>query len=257
MKTVILCGGQGTRLKEETEFKPKPLVEIGGKPILWHIMKIYSHYGFNDFVLCLGYKGNMIKDYFLNYGLHGNDFSLNLKSSKVSRLEERVEDWNITFADTGQETQPGGRIKLIEKYISEDTFMVTYGDGVADIELDKLVNHHANLGRIATITGVHPNSKFGTMEVDGDLITNFHEKPKLKDWVSGGFFVFDRKVFDYFEASGSFSVEENVFRKLAGEQELALYKHTGSWRCMDTYKDTKSLNEVWAAGNPSWKVWGD
>lgn len=256
MKTVILCGGQGTRLKEETEFKPKPLVEVGGMPILWHIMKTYSHYGFNDFVLCLGYKGNMIKDYFRNLSLHMNDAQLSMKDGILGVLGDN-EDWRITFADTGLNTEPGGRIKLIEKYINEDTFLVTYGDGVANINLEELVKFHNKAGKIGTLTGVHPRSKYGTMEVQGDLILDFHEKPVIKDWVSGGFFVFDRKVFDYFKPKGEYSIEEKVFKQLADERQLALYKHEGSWYCMDTYKDTQTLSQLWQEGKAEWKIWDD
>ncbi len=257
MKTVILCGGQGTRLREETEFKPKPLVEIVGKPILWHIMKIYAHYGFNDFILCLGYKGDMIKDHFLNYKFRDRDFELNLKNGKAKSLGTHAEDWNITFADTGLETQPGGRIKSIEQYVKDENFMVTYGDGVADINLDNLVAQHNKSGMLATITGVHPNSKFGIINVSGDTVLDFQEKPRLNEWISGGFFVFNRSVLDYFEKTGPFSVEENVFKKLAQEKKLGLYKHDRSWYCMDTYKDTQTLNQLWNEGKAAWKVWGD
>ena len=252
-KVVILCGGIGTRLKEETEFKPKPLVEIGGLPILWHIMKHYSHYGYNDFILCLGYKGEMIKEYFLNYESMKSDFTLNLGRKGRMVHTQTQEDWNITFAETGDETQTGGRIKKIEKYIDGEFFLVTYGDGVSDIDINKLVEFHKEKGKIGTITGVHPWSKYGTVHIDeNNIITEFREKPILKDIINGGFFVFNRKIFDYL--TEDCMLEKEPFNKLASEKQLALFKYEGFWHCMDTYKDSLDLNKMWEKGAP-WKTW--
>lgn len=255
-KVVILCGGMGTRLKEETEFRPKPLVNIGAFPILWHIMKHYSHYGFDDFVLCLGYKGDMIKDYFLNYDWMSNDFTLNLGKGKgqLSNHTSSTEDWNITFADTGAETNTGGRIKRIEKYIKEENFLATYGDGVSDANIKELLDFHRNKNKTGTILGVHPWSKYGTVHADENgIITNFTEKPMLKDTINGGFFVFRKEVFDYLD--NNCVLEKEPFEKLAKEKQLALFRHDGFWHCMDTYKDFQELNSIWEKGNAPWKVW--
>ncbi len=196
MKAVILCGGRGTRLREETEFKPKPLVEIGGKPMLWHIMKIYSQYGIKDFILCLGYKGDMIKDYFLNYETRSHDFNINLKSGKLNVLNNSMEDWNITCVDTGLNAETGARIKKIEKYIDDDEFFLTYGDGVADIDIDELYKFHKDHGKIGTVTAVRPLSRFGLLSISGEnLITDFSKKSLVHDgWIDGGFFVFNKKI---------------------------------------------------------------
>jgi len=255
MKVVILCGGMGTRLKEETEFKPKSLVEVGGVPILWHIMKIYSSQGFNDFILCLGYKGDMIKEYFLNYYLLNNSFTYNLKSKKVLKHEGKPEDWNITFADTGEKTLVTGRIKKIQKYIKEDTFMITYGDGVADINLTSLLRYHQEKKKVITITGIHPSSKYGMVDIDENgLVMGFRQKPKLRDLVNGGFFVCNKKFFDYLKKDAD---EEEVFVEIAKQRQMALYKHEGFWACMDTFKDAQSLNDIWNSGKVPWKIWKD
>ncbi len=255
-KVVILCGGMGTRLKEETEFRPKPLVEIGGRPILWHIMKIYAYYGYKDFVLCLGYKGNMIKEYFMNYECMNNDFTINLghKRDITFHGSHNEVDWNITLADTGLETNTGGRIKRIEKYIKEPLFLATYGDGVADIDLDALLDYHLEKGKIATITGLHPLSKYGVFEVDGDgLVGSFKEKPRLDDWVSGGFFVFDRRIFDYLDENSI--LEKEPMERLAREGKMAVYHHKGFWQSMDTFKDAMALNRIWNRGGVPWRIW--
>lgn len=254
-KVVILCGGMGTRLREETEFKPKPMVKIGDMPILWHIMKTYSHYGFKDFILCLGYKGEMIKDYFVNYGWMSNDFKLNLKSGNREQFRDNgVEDWNITFADTGQETQTGGRIKRIEKYIDGDHFLATYGDGVGNVDIKKLVAFHMQQKKVGTLTGLHPWSKYGTVHVAPDhTITAFQEKPILKDWINGGFFVFNTRMFDYLD--DGCILEQGPFEQLAKEKKLSLYKHDGFWHSMDTYKDVLDLNAIWSKRNAPWHVW--
>ena len=255
-KVVILCGGMGTRLREETEFKPKPLVHIGNMPILWHIMKHYSHYGYKDFVLCLGYKGEMIKEDFLNYEWMSNDFTLNLGEGKEKLVNHTntVEDWNITFAGTGDNTDTGGRIKRIEKYITEDNFLVTYGDGVSDVDINQLVAFHKQKNKIGVITGVHPWSKYGTVHRDeNDIINKFKEKPILKDLINGGFFVFKKQIFDYLD--DNCILEKEPFEKLAEERQLALFKHDGFWHCMDTYKDALDLNKIWESRKAPWRIW--
>ncbi len=233
MKTVILCGGEGTRLRELTDYIPKPLVEIGGKPILWHIMKIYSHYGWNDFVLCLGHKGDLIEDY--------------LKKN-------REEGWNITFADTGLNTNTGGRIKKIERYIDDELFFATYGDGLADIDLDALLRFHKAGKKMATITCVNPPSQFGAVEISGDdSITYFREKPSTSQWINGGFFVFARAVFDLVRENDV--LEKEPFEALVRKKQMAAYKLTRYWGCMDTFKDMQVLNTLWKENKASWKVW--
>jgi len=257
IQTVILCGGMGTRLREETEFKPKPIVEVGGKPILWHIMKIYSHCGFNDFVLALGYKGNQIKDYFLRQKYYTCDFVFNPSQGKISNFVERGEvenDFNIIFAETGLETPHGERVLKLKNYIKEDIFMVTYGDGVADININKLVEFHKAHGKIATITGVHPVSRWGLMNVDqNNLITEFSQKPQLYDYTNGGFMVFNKEFFNYLKEG---DMIEDALSRLIPEKQLALYKHDGCWYCMDTYRDFIQLNKIWEK-DPKWKIWGN
>ena len=253
MKTVILCGGFGTRLREETEFRPKPMIMIGDKPLLWHIMKLYSHYGFNDFILCLGYKGEVIKDYFLEYDLINSDFTIRLGTKEITRhsIFYDESDWQVTLADTGNGTLTGGRVKKIEKYIDEDTFIMTYGDGLSNINLKELIRFHRDKGKIATVTGVRPVARFGELSVDGDLVKTFSEKPQIENgWISGGFFVFQRKIFDYLDEQCM--LERAPLEKLARENQLAVYKHSGYWRCMDTYRDLEALNQAWASGRPGW-----
>jgi glucose-1-phosphate cytidylyltransferase len=254
MKTIILCGGQGTRMKEETEFKPKPLVEIGGKPILWHIMKIYSYYGYNEFILALGYKGNMIKEYFLHWRTFLNDFTLTTKNNEITFHNNDCDDFKITFVDTGTETLPGERILRCQKYIPKEDpeFMVTYGDGVIDLNINDLLDFHRKQKTIGTITGIHPRFKFGTAVVNSDnLVKNFSEKPILDDWVNGGFMVFKKKVFSYLRHG---ETEHPALRRLSKEKKLSLFKHNGSWACMDTHKEHEELNKYWAE-DPFWKIW--
>ncbi|MCD4813025.1 glucose-1-phosphate cytidylyltransferase [bacterium] len=255
MKTIILCGGTGTRLREETEYKPKPLVEIGGMPILWHIMKHYARYGMTDFALALGYKGSMIKEYFMNFDWMSNDFTLDLKAKqeKIIHFDHPPEDWRVTFADTGLKIPTGGRIKRMEKYIQEDTFLVTYGDGVSDVDIGALVSFHKHHGKIATLTGVHPSSPFGVLESEDGLVSSFKEKPFLAGLINGGFFVFDKRIFDYLEDDTV--LEEAPLRQLAEEKQLAVYQHEGFWACMDTFKDVERLNTMWEKGNSPWKTW--
>ena len=256
MQVVILCGGRGTRMEHETEFRPKPMVTIGGKPILWHIMKIYATYGHKDFILCLGYKSEVIKRYFLDYEAMNRDFTIILGCEhKIEFHDEHDEEnFRVTLADTGLETNTGGRIKRIEKYITGDTFFATYGDGVADIDLDALLRYHQAHGKIATVTGVHPFSRFGVVEANDDgLVTQFREKPQVGGFVSGGFFVFNRRVFDYLDENSV--LETEPLERLAADGELALYRHEGFWQCMDTPTDLRVLNELWLSGRAPWRVW--
>ena len=233
MKVVILCGGKGERLREHTEAIPKPLVEIGNKPILWHIMKCYSYYGFNKFVLCLGYKGEKIKDYF-----NGNN----------------EEGWDIEFADTGQETNTGGRIKKIEKYIETEDFMATYGDGVSDINIKELIDYHKKHEKTATMTCINLRSNFGLVDINNNnIVTGFEEKPFMTMWINGGFFVFNKKIFSYLDESSI--LERTPMERLAKDGQLVAYKYNGFWECMDTYKDTRILNEAFDRGQAKWMVW--
>ena len=261
MKTVILCGGIGYRLKEETEFKPKPMVLIGGKPILWHIMKIYSHFGFNEFIIALGYKGDQIKQYFLNQKYYQNNISISTKTGKTilhkgRKNENRSDDFKITFVDTGEETLPGERILRVKNYIpkTDQNFMVTYGDGVADIDIKKLVSFHKRQGSVGTITGVHPRSKYGLLKINNKFIAeSFVEKPVLKERTNGGFMVFKREFFNFIKPN---EFEHEGLKRLVSKRELSIYMHDGFWHAMDTYNDVNSLNKYWME-NPKWKVWQD
>ncbi len=254
-KVVILCGGKGTRLREQTEFIPKALVRVGEMPVLWHVMKIYSHYGYNNFVLCLGYKGYMIKEYFMNLEWIENDFTLNLKSKseRIINHNLNVEDWNITFAETGLDTPTGGRIKKIEKYIQDETFFVTYCDGLSNVNIKNLYESHLKKNKTATLTVVHPISQFGIIETSNGLATSFKEKPYMKGFINGGFFVFNRKIFDYLKENSV--LEEGPLRKLVKERKLAVYKHKDFWSCVDTFKDVERFNYMWEKGNRPWVVW--
>lgn len=257
MKVVILCGGIGYRLKEETEFKPKPMVFIGNQPILWHIMKIYSHFGFNEFIIALGYKGEYIKDYFLNQKYFTDNFTLHTKTGYAKLHKHKrnnKDDFKITFVDTGQETLPGERILRIKDFIPEtdENLMVTYGDGVADLNIKELVKFHKKQGSIGTITGVHPRSKYGLLSIDEKFIVQqFLEKPVLMDWTNGGFMVFKKEFFKYLR-KGEF--EHPALQKLVKEKQLSVYTHDGFWHCMDTYADVENLNRLWAE-DPKWKLW--
>ena len=232
MKVAILCGGKGTRLREKTDSIPKALVEVGGRPILWHIMKIYGAYGFNEFILCLGYKGQMIKDYF----------------------SDSKEQWKIDFADTGEETNTGGRIKKIEPLIKEETFMVTYGDGVSDLDIRKLLEFHRAHGKTGTLTAINPPSQFGLLDIQKDgLVGSFREKPPMDRWINGGFFVFQKKFFSYLGENDV--LEQAPLERLAKDGHLVAHRHNSYWKCMDTYKDTLTLNEAWEKGQAPWKVW--
>lgn len=256
MKTIILCGGIGYRLKEETEFKPKPMVQIGGKPILWHIMKIYSHYGFNEFIIALGYKGDYIKQYFLNEKDMIHDFTLDTLTgdTKIHRKNGNSEDFKITFVNTGEETLPGERILRVKNYIpsTDENFMVTYGDGVSDVNIKKLVKFHLKQNTIGTVTGVHPRSKYGLLRASGEnKVEEFIEKPILKDWVNGGFMVFKKDVFQYLRKE---EMEHEALKRLVKKMELSIYIHRGFWHSMDTYPDVENLNKYWKE-DPKWRVW--
>jgi glucose-1-phosphate cytidylyltransferase len=260
-QVVILCGGEGTRLREETEFKPKALVEIGGRPILWHLMRIYHHWGYRRFVLCLGYKGEMIKVYFLNYQWRDADFTLDLKSGlKTPRQRPGgdanggVEDWEITFVETGARTQTGGRLNRARAYIETDTFLFNYCDGLSDVDLDALVDFHRKRGRAATLTGFHPRSRYGVVRADeNDVVYHWQEKPMMTDMTSGGFFVMDHRVFEYLD--DDCVLEVGPIDRMSADQQLALYTHSGFWFSMDTYKEALTLNDMWARGDAPWKLW--
>jgi len=257
MKVVILAGGLGTRLSEETVLKPKPMVEIGGMPILWHIMKIYSSYGFNDFVICLGYKGYMVKEYFANYFLHKSDVTINLSNNSVKVHDSQAEPWNITLVDTGNESMTGGRIKRIQPYTNNETFMLTYGDGVSDINIAQLAKYHKEHGKFCTVTSVQPSGRFGALNIlEDDSVHSFMEKPKGDGtWVNGGFFVCEPNVFDYIKNGDSTIWEQRPMEQIANDGEMNAYKHTGFWRPMDTLKDKHDLNEMWNSNNAPWKIW--
>lgn len=258
MKVIILCGGTGTRLKEETEYKPKPMVYVGGKPIIWHIMKTYASFGYNEFILALGYKADYIKDFFLNQKAFTSDFTLKTKSHETSfHLEHRkeVDDFIITFVDTGLETLPGERILQCKEYIpkTDDKFMITYGDGVSNLNIKRLVSFHDRSKTIATITGVHPRSKFGMLNVNKrNLVTSFVEKPVLSDWVNGGFMVCKRAFFSYLRTG---ETEHPALIRLMKKRQLSIYKHNDFWYSVDTYKELDDLNAIWKTNNAPWKIW--
>jgi len=257
MKVVMLCGGLGTRLREETEFRPKPMVDIGGRPMLWHIMKLYAHFGFQDFVLCLGYRGSMIKEYFLNYEAMNNDFTISLgRQSRIRYNDGHAEqDFRVTLAETGFDTMTGGRIKRIQRYIAEDTFMVTYGDGVADLDIGRLAAYHKSHGKLATATTVRPFSRFGIAAVDAqDDIKQFIEKPRSEGWISAGFFVFQRAVFDYLGGDDCV-LEREPLERLAADGQLKAFRHEGFFYAMDTYREYQYLNHLWSSGRAPWKLW--
>lgn len=259
MKVVILCGGQGTRLREETEYRPKPLVDVGGRPILWHIMKLYAHHQVRDFVLCLGYRGQMIKDYFLNYEAMTNDFTICL--GKQNRIiyhgAHEEQDFNVTLADTGQDSMTGSRVKQVARYVEEEErFMVTYGDGLSDVDVSKLLAFHKSHGRLATITTVKPYSRFGIVDIDQkQRVHAFAEKPQVEGWASAGFFVFEKKVLDYLDSDPACILERAPLEKLASDGQLMAYQHEGFFFAMDTYREYLYLNELWNGGKAPWAVW--
>lgn len=257
MKVLILAGGMGTRLSEETDIRPKPMVEIGGRPILWHIMKQYSRYGHNDFVVLLGYKGYYIKEYFANYFLHQSDITIDLSTNKLEVHSNSSEPWRITLLDTGAQTMTGGRIKRAEKFIGGETFLLTYGDGVCDVDMDKQIAFHRSHGCAATMTSVQPDGRFGTFEANGEgMVSRFLEKPRGDgSWINGGFFVCEPRVLDYITDGDATVFEQQPLQTLAREGELRTFRHPGFWKCMDTLRDKTELNELWKSGHAPWKTW--
>ncbi|MHC1776994.1 MAG: glucose-1-phosphate cytidylyltransferase [Lentimicrobium sp.] len=259
MKTIILCGGMGTRLREETEYKPKPMVEIGGKPILWHIMKHYAHYGYKEFILALGYKGDVIRDYFLNFYNYNSDFTVDLANNGQVEIHNACikEDWKITLVETGDESMTGYRTKLCGKYIIEDRFMLTYGDAVSNVNIEELVEFHREKDTIGTVTGVYPPSRFGDLVIEGDMISQF--KQQLKDAdnqapINGGYFVFKREFLDLIPDSPKINLENEPIDSLVEQDQLSIYRHKDFWQCMDTYRDNQFLEKLWKE-NPVWKLW--
>ncbi len=255
MRTVILAGGFGTRLGEETVSKPKPMVEIGGRPILWHIMKSYHHYGHREFVLALGYKGEVIKRYFRDYHSLSTDFTVSLKSGEIQTHAKDIEDWLVHAFDTGQDVMTGGRVKRLEPHLSKETFMLTYGDGVSNVDVNKLLAFHKTHGKIATVTAVRPPARFGGLVFDGDRVAEFTEKPQIGEgWINGGFMVFEPAVFKYLEGDHSV-LEADALEALARDGQLMAYKHDAFWQCMDTVRDLGVLEGLWKGGAPPWKSW--
>ena len=255
MKAVILAGGFGTRLSEETMSKPKPMVEIGGRPILWHIMKMYSAHGVNDFVICCGYKGYMIKEYFANYFLHMSDVTFDMANNQMEVHKRHAEPWHVTLVDTGEKTMTGGRLKRVRGFLDEDDFCFTYGDGIGDIDITSLINFHRREGRLATLTATQPPGRFGALNLREGKITSFQEKPHGDGgWINGGFFVLSPKVLEYIDNDASVW-EREPMERLAKESQFSAYVHRGFWKPMDTLRDKMHLEELWASGNPPWKVW--
>ena len=257
MKVVILAGGFGTRISEESDLKPKPMIEIGGKPILWHIMKIYSHYGFNDFIICCGYKGYVIKDYFHHYYLHQTDITIDLRKNEIEYHDSSSEPWRVTLVDTGLNTMTGGRIKRIQRFVGDEPFMLTYGDGVSDVNIKSLLEFHKQNKRLATLTAVQPSGKFGALSIDNkNAVIQFQEKPKGDGaWINGGFFVCEPGIFDYIRSGDETIWERQPLEDLSSDGQLGAYKHEGFWHPMDTLRDKNELERLWASGNAPWKVW--
>jgi glucose-1-phosphate cytidylyltransferase len=257
MKVVIFAGGKGSRISEESQLRPKPMIEIGGKPILWHIMKHYAAYGHHDFIICLGYKGEMIKEYFLNYYSHNSDLTIDLSGNKVNVQESNCEEFRVSLIDTGLETMTAGRLKQVQKYVGEQTFMLTYGDGVSDIDINKLIAFHQEKHCLATMTGVQPQSRFGILDIDDeDMVRHFQEKPKNENvWINGGFFVLEPGIFDYLhDDADEVMWERQPLEDICRDRQLSVYKHKGFWKCMDTLRDKIELNQLWEK-EPKWKNW--
>ncbi len=256
MKAVILAGGLGTRISEESHLKPKPMIDIGGKPILWHILKIYSFHGINEFVICCGYKGYLIKEYFANYFLHMSDVTFHMRLNSMEVHHKKAEPWQVTLVDTGEETMTGGRLKRVRNYLDEGSFCFTYGDGLADVDITALIAHHNSHGRLATVTAVQPPGRYGALNIGADFsVQSFQEKPQGDGgWINGGFFVLEPDVIDHIENDNSIW-EQEPLRKLAAESQLTAYHHHGFWQPMDTLRDRVQLEELWAQGRPPWKVW--
>lgn len=258
MKVVIFAGGLGTRISEETGTRPKPMVEIGGKPILWHIMKMYSHYGHNDFIICLGYKGYMIKEYFMNYFLHNSDIQIDLENNNMEILGTRSEAFKVTLVDTGLNTKTAGRLQMVKKYIGNEDFMLTYGDGVSNVNINDLVAYHNTNNKIATVTSVQPDARFGGMDLSADgTVMSFREKAKADaQWINGGFFVLKPEIFNYLQHDMSNVMWEDApMEKITSDKQLMAYKHTGFWKCMDALRDKIELNELWDTNKAPWKTW--
>jgi glucose-1-phosphate cytidylyltransferase len=255
LKAVILAGGLGTRISEETHLKPKPMIEIGGKPILWHIMKSYSAYGINEFIICCGYKGYMVKEYFANYFLHTSDVTFDMQNNKMEVHQKFAEPWKVTLVDTGLETMTGGRLKKVESFVGDETFCFTYGDGISNVNISKLIEFHKNNKTIATVTAVQPPGRFGTLDISGDKITNFKEKPAGDgNWINGGFFVLEPTVFDYLKNDTTIW-EREPLERLAKENQLSAFKHDGFWQPLDTLRDKNYLDDLWNSDKAFWKKW--
>lgn len=257
MKVVILAGGLGTRISEESEFKPKPMIEIGGKPILWHIMKMYSHYGYNDFIICCGYKAYVIKDYFYHYYMHQADMTIDLGRNTTEYHNSSAEPWRVTLVDTGLNTMTGGRIKRVQNYVGNETFLLTYGDGVSDVNIPALLDCHNKGGKLATLTAVQPSGKFGALDIDSSsTILSFQEKPKGDGaWINGGFFICESEVFNYILGGDSTIWERAPLETLAASRQLGAFKHNGFWQPMDTLRDKNELENLWSIGKAPWKIW--
>ncbi len=254
MKVVILAGGLGTRISEESYLRPKPMIEIGGKPILWHIMKIYSHYGLRDFVICLGYKGYVVKEYFANYFLHTSDVTFDMANNQMEVHQKYAEPWRVTLVDTGDATLTGGRLKKVKEYVENETFCLTYGDGVSDLNIGEEIAFHRKHGKLATVTAIQPPGRYGALNIDDEQVLNFQEKPAGDGaWINGGFFVLEPKVLDLIENDQT-SWEVEPLQKLALDAQLMAYRHSGFWQAMDTLRDKNQLEDMWSS-NPPWKVW--
>ncbi len=255
VKAVILAGGLGTRISEESQTKPKPMVEIGGRPILWHIMRIYSHYGVNEFVICLGYRGYVIKEYFANYCLHLSDVTFDMSKDQMHVHHRHTEPWVVTLVDTGESTLTGGRLKRVRNFLNDESFCFTYGDGVSDVPIDKLIEHHKRNQRTATMTAIQPPGRYGAITIDGDRVSSFQEKPAGDGaWINGGFFVLEPAIFNYLDGDST-SFEAEPLQRLVADDQLTGYKHSGYWQAMDTLRDKNQLEELWSKGVAPWKVW--
>ena len=255
MKVILLAGGLGTRISEETSTKPKPMVEIGGKPLLWHIMKMYSHHGVNDFIICAGYKGYVIKEYFVNYFLHMSNITFDMSNNEMKVHENNSEPWKVTIVDTGDQTMTGGRIKRVKEYVGDETFCMTYGDGVSDVNITELLKFHSKTGKWASVTAVQPAGRFGAIKMDGTTITSFEEKPEGDGgWINGGFFVLEPEVFDLIDGDSTV-FEREPMERLASKRQIEAFMHEGFWRPMDTLRDKNFLEDQWQTGKAAWKKW--